>query len=265
MYLFYPDTTNISDMQSSKPKLFVPEPGGPRPGHVQCGEGPGGDGGPQASDNVRTLGERYAAQWTEKHSHQDLKAEPPDEDGWMGADTVKTEAEKVNGNRTKPDFTETANNTAAAEYRTKEYFESDQRIKRSGGGGGEGGGRRRGVKENLKSFASASVPFCETIPPVLVGNSGHSTSTSHFLQINVSHSSHDVNGSVSSFNPQAINLSDEERFDTATKIVADVNRHSQQKSGGTFAMPSVGDGTSCVLCGLGNLCLGPTCLGKTGT
>ena len=36
------------------------------------------------ADNGRTLGEAYAAQWTEKHSHQALKAEPPDDDSsWM--------------------------------------------------------------------------------------------------------------------------------------------------------------------------------------
>ena len=38
---------------------------------------------PQAgTDNGRSLGEAYAAQWTEQHSQQALKAEPPEEDSW---------------------------------------------------------------------------------------------------------------------------------------------------------------------------------------
>jgi len=44
-------------------------------------------------DNGRTLGESYAAQWTEKHSQQALKAEPPD--GW--GEVVGVKEEKSNG------------------------------------------------------------------------------------------------------------------------------------------------------------------------
>ena len=48
---------------------------------------------PGGADPGRSLGEEYAAQWTEQHSHQALKAEPPDEDtGW-----AKVEPEKTNG------------------------------------------------------------------------------------------------------------------------------------------------------------------------
>ena len=47
---------------------------------------------PQAgTDNGRSLGEAYAAQWTEQHSQQALKAEPPDEDGWAGKTNGRTE------------------------------------------------------------------------------------------------------------------------------------------------------------------------------
>jgi len=62
-----------------------------------------------SSDNGRTLGESYAAQWTEKHSQQALKAEPPD--GWGEVLGVKVEAvkeEKSNGRYEE-----------GAQYRTK--------------------------------------------------------------------------------------------------------------------------------------------------
>ena len=55
--------------QSTKPKLFVPEPGGPAhvpgdpvlqgaggPGHVQCGEAQGGDVGRRGGDDVECVG-----------------------------------------------------------------------------------------------------------------------------------------------------------------------------------------------------------------
>ena len=75
----------------------------------------GGGGGPP--DNGRSLGEAYAAQWTEKHSDQALKAEPPDEDNW-----VKIEgAEKTNGSRYA---------SGDKDIRTKEFFENDGDIKR---------------------------------------------------------------------------------------------------------------------------------------
>eukprot|EP00092_Neocalanus_flemingeri_P000796 GFUD01000847.1.p1 GENE.GFUD01000847.1~~GFUD01000847.1.p1 ORF type:complete len:1287 (-),score=290.34 GFUD01000847.1:2353-6213(-) len=60
-------------------------------------------------DNGRTLGESYAAQWTEKHSQQALKAEPPD--GW--GEVVGVKEEKSNGR-----YEETG------EYRTKVKEES---------------------------------------------------------------------------------------------------------------------------------------------
>jgi len=69
-------------------------------------------------DNGRTLGESYAAQWTEKHSQQALKAEPPD--GW-GEVIGGKEEEKSNGRYEE-----------VGEYRTKgkdnSFGERDRRL-----------------------------------------------------------------------------------------------------------------------------------------
>ena len=83
------------------------------------GTGPGGAG---ATDNGRSLGEAYAAQWTEKHSDQALKAEPPDEDNWtVGGVKLEAAAEKTNGNRFA---------SGDKDIRTKGYYENDGDIKR---------------------------------------------------------------------------------------------------------------------------------------
>ena len=59
-----------------------------------------------AADNGRSLGEAYAAQWTEQHSQQALKAEPPEEDAWTAVKTngsnataTNTRNERDNGGR----------------------------------------------------------------------------------------------------------------------------------------------------------------------
>ena len=62
-----------------------------------------------AGDSGRSLGEAYAAQWTEQHSQQALKAEPPEEDTWA--------AVKTNGNRDREG--ETTNNTNSPTLRTE--------------------------------------------------------------------------------------------------------------------------------------------------
>ena len=64
---------------------------------------------PQAgTDNGRSLGEAYAAQWTEQHSQQALKAEPLDEDSW---------AVKTNGSRTERDNGSKAGDLSPRTYR----------------------------------------------------------------------------------------------------------------------------------------------------
>ena len=55
---------------------------------------------PQAgTDNGRSLGEAYAAQWTEQHSQQALKAEPPEEDSWAGKTNGSSRTERDNGSK----------------------------------------------------------------------------------------------------------------------------------------------------------------------
>ena len=80
-----------------------------------------GAGGAGATDNGRSLGEAYAAQWTEKHSDQALKAEPPDEDNWAVGGVKVEAAEKTNGNRFA---------SGDKDVRTKGYYENDGDIKR---------------------------------------------------------------------------------------------------------------------------------------
>ena len=78
---------------------------------------------PKAADNGRSLGEAYAAQWTEKHSDQALKAEPPDiEDNWAVGGVKIEAAEKTNGSSRFA--------SGDKDVRTsKEYYENDS-IKR---------------------------------------------------------------------------------------------------------------------------------------
>ena len=80
-----------------------------------------GAGEAGASDNGRSLGEAYAAQWTEKHSDQALKAEPPDDDNWAVSGVKLEPADKTNGTRFA---------IGDKDVRTKGYYDNDGDIKR---------------------------------------------------------------------------------------------------------------------------------------
>ena len=62
---------------------------------------------------------------------------------------------------------------------------------------------------------------------------------------------------------------DEKRFETASKVVQEINSLARQRPGDYFTSIKVpsdlsGSQCQCYLCVLGNVCLGPSCLGYSG-
>ena len=77
--------------------------------------------------------------------------------------------------------------------------------------------------------------------------------------------------SASLFDDEFLSLDrvDEKRFETASKVVQEINSLARQRPGDYFTSIKVpsdlsGSQCQCYLCVLGNMCLGPSCLGYSG-
>ena len=77
--------------------------------------------------------------------------------------------------------------------------------------------------------------------------------------------------SASLFDDEFLSLDrvDEKRFETASKVVQEINSLARQRPGDYFTSIKVpsdlsGSQCQCYLCMLGNMCLGPSCLGYSG-